>query len=312
VGFYHSEDWQGLLKIKHPSILFILICICTGANLALFKEGLATSQGEPVSASVLIVPTLISPQPKVTVIVTPQRCSQTKGRIEIGNFYTHLLTQVLQYRVYLPPCYDQDWPRRYPVLYLIHGQSYNDDQWDRLGADETADDLISSGEVPPFIIVMPQDRIWSQPDQDPFGQVMVDELIPWIDDHYRTLTDRQNRAIGGLSRGGGWALHLGLSRWDLFNAIGLHSAAIFESDSAQIPRWLDKISPESMPHIYIDIGERDRPQILSAIRSFEEYLTRLGIPHLWHLYTGYHNEAYWKSHLEDYLRWYASNWKSSK
>lgn len=73
------------------------------------------------------------------------------------------LRQPLDYRIYLPPCYNTQAHLRYAVLYLIHGQSYTDDQWDRLGADEVAEQLILTGEIGPFLIVMPRDRLWEQP-----------------------------------------------------------------------------------------------------------------------------------------------------
>jgi enterochelin esterase-like enzyme len=222
---------------------------------------------------------------------------------------TPFLRQPLEYRVYLPPCYDRQPAHRYPVLYLIHGQSYTDDQWERLGAGKTADDLISNGDIPPLIIVMPRDRIWEQPTVDKFGEAVVQALIPYIDQAYRTSPTREYRAVGGLSRGAGWAIHLGLSHWELFGAIGAHSLPVFWSDTAHIPAWLDSIPFESLPRIYIDIGDKDRPPILGSAIWFEQLLTRKGIPHEWHLFSGYHEEAYWRAHIEQYLRWYSLGWQ---
>lgn len=240
--------------------------------------------------------------------ITIQSCLEEGGRIEQGNLRSTLLRLPMEYRVYLPPCYDSEPDRRYPVLYLIHGQNYNEDQWDRLGVDESADMLIQSNEIPPLIIVMPRDRNWNQPSQDPFGKVLADELIPIIDQQFRTLDQRQFRAIGGLSRGAGWSVHLGLSRWDLFGALGGHSLPVFWEDTAKIRSWLDNIPVEQRPRIYLDIGERDRPQILKSAVWFEELLTHEGIPHEWYLLPGYHEEAYWQKNLPRYLRWYTRTW----
>ncbi len=140
--------------------------------------------------------------------------------------------------MYLPACYDQETDRLYPVLYMVHGQNYNHDQWDRLGIDETADVLIASGEISPVIIVLPRDRSWAQPTEDAFGAVLAEQLIPYIDKHYRTVPKRSNRAVGGLSRGAGWAIHLGLSYWELFGAIGAHSLPVFWTDTNYIRGWL--------------------------------------------------------------------------
>jgi enterochelin esterase-like enzyme len=236
-------------------------------------------------------------------------CLARGGHLETSQVSSNLLKLPMEYRVYLPPCYDQQSERRYPVLYLIHGQNYNDDQWDRLGVDETLDGLVATGEIPPFIVVMPRDRSWAQPEVDMFGRVVMETLLPWIDKSYRTLPERRYRAIGGLSRGAGWAIHLGLSEWESFGAIGAHSLPVFWTDLPHLKEWLDTIPRAELPRIYLDLGDNDRPQISKSAVWFEELLTGRDIPHEWHLYPGYHEEAYWQAHLEEYLRWYAAGWE---
>lgn len=264
----------------------------------------ATPTPEPSPSA---APTITSaPQPTPTP--TALRCWTQGGRIEQRELRSELLNLPLEFRVYLPPCYDQQPERTYPALYLIHGQSFNDDQWDRLGADEAADALIAAGEAEPFLIVMPRDRVWSQPTEDRFGEALVQDLIPWIDAQYRTKAEREYRAVGGLSRGAGWAVHLGFSHWEYFGAIGAHSLPVFWTDLPHLRDWMDSIPPGSMPRIYMDLGDKDRPQISKSAIWFEELLTERDIPHEWHLYPGYHEEAYWSAHLEEYLRWYARDW----
>lgn len=171
------------------------------------------------------------------------------------------------------------------------------------------DALVASGELPPFLIVLPRDRSWAQPTEDPFGQVLVEKLVPTVDQQYRTQPERSQRAVGGLSRGAGWAIHLGLSHWEMFGAIGGHSPPVFWADTSHIRAWLGAIPTGSLPRIYLDIGEKDRPAILESARWFETLLTEEDIPHVWHLYTGYHEEAYWARHVDEYLRWYAAGWQ---
>lgn len=251
----------------------------------------------------------VTPTPSDTPVpatATPPACLTQAGKTDQGNLRSKLLRLPMEYRVHLPPCYDVLADRRYPVLYLIHGQNFNDDQWDRLGADEAADRLAAAGDIPPFILVMPRDRSWDQPEVDMFGRVLVEELIPIIDQDYRTLTDRNHRAIGGLSRGAGWAIHLGLSRWDLFGAIGAHSLPVFWSDTGKVRGWLKAIPTEQLPRIYMDTGEKD--YLIRSTTWFEKVLTDLDIPHEWHLFSGYHEEAYWQSHVEQYIRWYSAGW----
>ena len=239
---------------------------------------------------------------------TASTCLAQGGKVEVSQLEVKDLPDLLDYRLYLPPCYAENAHQRYPVLYLVHGQSFNDDQWDRLGVDETVDRLLANGEISPFIIVMPRDTRWGSAEQDPFDEAVLQGLIPFIDRQYRTLDERQYRAIGGLSRGAGWAANLGLQYPELFGAVGMHSLALFWSDVPNVKLWLDEISPEKMPRFYIDAGLNDRPDILNSSRWFESQLNQRDIPHEWHLFAGYHDEAYWSSHVEQYLRWYAAEW----
>jgi enterochelin esterase-like enzyme len=213
-----------------------------------------------------------------------------------------------EFRVYLPPCYDEKTSERYPVLYLLHGQTYTDDQWPRLGAARILDELIHTGESPPFIIVFPDDRYWNLPPGAGFGQRLVEELIPYIDSTYRTLPSRNQRAIGGLSRGAGWALRLGLTRWDLFSSIGLHSLAVLQRDASEITDWLHEIPPSSRPRLFMDIGDND-PELTMATRVESDF-NEFGLAHEWHLYSGAHTEEYWRAHVEEYIRWYAEGWNN--
>jgi len=213
---------------------------------------------------------------------------------------------LLQFHIYLPPCYDRDTSRRYPVLYLIHGQSYSDDQWVHLGVAQAADKLITGG-APAFIIVMPFDVYqYRQPATDPFDEAVIEELIPYIDSTYRTHANRASRAVGGLSRGAGWALHFALTHPELFGAFGGHSLAILDEDGPRLSRWLDALPPGEMPRIFMDIGKDDG--LLPSVAEFEAMLTTHEIPHDWYINPGVHNEEYWSRHVEEYLKWYASGW----
>jgi enterochelin esterase-like enzyme len=258
-----------------------------------------------------------TPEPTVTLTASPNPtnlpapfiCRESRGAILEDSLPSQHVPLPLEYRLYLPPCYDQQLDRRYPVLYLIHGKGFNHDQWDRLGIDESADILISKGEIQPFLIVMPRDRSWVRPERDGFGQALIEDLLPLIDQTYRTLPEREYRALGGLSRGASWTIHLGLSYWELFGTLGAHSLPVFWTDRARIPNWLEEIPPDEMPRIYLDIGEKDFSETLRWAAWFEELLTGQGVPHEWHLNPGYHDEAYWEAHIEDYIRWYGGGWE---
>ncbi len=195
----------------------------------------------------------------------------------------------------------------YPVLYLLHGQTYTQDQWVRLGVPTITDQLIHSGELPPFIIVFPDDRFWNLEAGAGFGDRFILDVIPYVDIHYQTFADRDHRSLGGLSRGGGWAIQLGLENPELFGALGLHSPGIFKGNAPYIEKIIQNIPEESRPRLWLDVGDADSE--LLSINVFEEILTRNDYIHRFHLYAGAHTEEYWSKHVEEYLRWYAQAWQ---
>jgi enterochelin esterase-like enzyme len=250
--------------------------------------------------SVPPLPTL----PSITLTPTPLTCLSQPGELQNGEVPTE--GRPTAFIIYLPPCYDQLPEQHYPVLYLLHGQTYTADQWVRLGAPAAADRLIHSGQSVPFIIVFPEDRYWNIQQGMYFGQYLLNDVIPYIDSNFRTLPDRAHRAIGGLSRGGGWAFEVGVSRPDLFGSLGLHSPAILATDRASATRWIRELSPELWPRLYIDMGDNDRESEFNI--RLEAVLTEYEIPHEWHLNTGAHDEAYWSEHVNEYIQWYAAGW----
>lgn len=240
---------------------------------------------------------------------TPLTCLSQPGRVDKGVLSSTKPAQ--EYFIYLPPCYDEKTDTRYPVLYLLHGQTYKADQWIRIGAVTAMDHLVLSGEITPFIVVFPDDRYWySQDSGDTFGERLVDNLIPYIDKTYRTVPDREHCAIGGLSRGAGWALRLGLTRWELFGHIGLHSLAVLERDADLIEDWLDVIPATKYPTIYMDIGKSDAE--LGRAKLTQETFTKFQLPNELHISPGFHTEEYWSAHVEEYMRWYGEGWNNYK
>ena len=226
---------------------------------------------------------------------TPEKCSETRGQVQSHAYNSVLLPN---YHIYLPPCYDFDEEAHYPVLYLLHGANFEDDQWVRLGIEE---------ESPEYIIVMPYEKYSLRPTYETeFGEIFINDFLPYIDRNYRTQRDKKYRAIGGLSRGGGWAIRYGLTRWDIFGAFGAHSPAIFYQDYARLNDWLCEIPADSLPRIYIDTGDKDQNFLIIA--DFGNLLAENKIAHTWRLYLGFHNERYWRAHVAEYLRWYGEGW----
>lgn len=252
-------------------------------------------------------PTLTTQDARPTLTPAAPVCAETRGRVERGQIETDLLYKPLEFSLYLPPCYSETPAQPYPVLYLLHGQTYTDEQWIRLGAADAADRLITSGEAPPFLIVFPYETYSAKdPIETQYGRALVEVLLPWVDAHYPTCTQRACRAIGGLSRGAAWAVRLGFEHWDAFNSIGAHSLAIFYYDSNRLYLWLKPMQPEEYPRVYLDAGHVDPER--RSVEAFEQKLSDTGVPHEWHVFKGAHDEVYWQAHVEEYLRWYASGW----
>jgi enterochelin esterase-like enzyme len=278
--------------------LITVVSACSPQNLPIPT---ITTAPPTASPTFTLVPTFA-----VSPTSTPLACLTQPGRIEEGSLDSFKPAQ--EFRVYLPPCYNEMPDERYPVLYLLHGQTYTDDQWIRLGAARVLDDLIHAGEARPFIIVLPDDRYWNLQAGAGFGKRFIENIIPYIDTNYRTLADRDHRAIGGLSRGAGWSLRLGLANWQLFGTIGLHSLAVMQQDLSRIDDWLADIPSASRPSIFMDVGDND--QELAMAREVETVFNDAGLTHEWHLYSGTHTETYWSAHVEEYIRWYAEQWNA--
>jgi enterochelin esterase-like enzyme len=247
-----------------------------------------------------------SPIP-ATFTPTPLTCLAEAGLVKQDVAPTTNPPQ--QFLIYLPPCYENSADARFPVLYLLNGLTYNQDQWVRLGAPVTADQLIHSNEALPFIMVFPDDRYWNSAAGPGFGDRFINDLIPYVDRNYRTLADREHRSLGGLSYGGGWTIHLGFKYPELFGALGLHSPAVFKDDAPYVERIVQSISQETRPKLWLDIGDSDK-ELTNAL-LLEDILTRSDYLHKFHLFAGDHTENYWNAHIEKYLRWYTQVWQEN-
>ena len=152
--------------------------------------------------------------------------------------------------VYTPPGYDQNLEKRYPVLYLQHGWGENEYGWGVQGhANLIMDNLIADGKAKPFIIVMTygmtnDTRMGGLRNFDikHFETVLVDELIPYIDANFRTLSDQPNRAMAGLSMGGMETKMITLKHLDKFSHIGLFSGGSISLDDVNdTPGFKEKV-----------------------------------------------------------------------
>lgn len=228
-------------------------------------------------------------------------CLEQQGTFTPGEYIDADLPRSIPYRVYLPPCFREPPAGPYPVLLMLHGLLATDQQWQDLGIGEVADRLIAQGDAPPFLILLPWERKGLE-----FESALADHLLPDVQETYSGAKDRGHVAVGGLSRGAGWALRLGLKHPSLFGAIGLHSPAVLTPDLYYLPEWVKAIPEADRPRLWIDVGDHD--SLRSSVFELTAALDGLGFPYTWTFDPGDHTPEYWSGHLEAYLRWYTESW----
>lgn len=154
------------------------------------------------------------------------------GTIEGAEFKSAVLGRSWAFNIYLPTGYDPNGPLRYPVLYLLHGNGADRNEWVQKGRiRRTADALIESGEIPPAIIVMPDaGTTWYVDLKEQVESAFFLELIPVIEKNYRALGTRDARVIGGLSMGAYGALRYVLKYPEKFQAAALLSPAVYNPE----------------------------------------------------------------------------------
>jgi len=163
--------------------------------------------------------------------------------------------------VYTPPEYDRDPAKRYPVLYLQHGWGEDETAWSNQGhANLIMDNLLAEGKCKPFLIVMTYGMTndikfggLRNFDIKPFQTVLVDELIPYVDSNFRTLSDQSHRAMAGLSMGGMETKMITTANLDKFSHIGLLSGGTFSMDD------VDKTPgfKENVKLVFVSFGSRE-------------------------------------------------------
>jgi enterochelin esterase-like enzyme len=254
-----------------------------------------------------------TPTPTNTPTPTPV-CTETTGQVREATYYSQTTGEEESYQVYLPTCYDfpTHAERRYPVLYLLHGWPYDQAEWDGLGADEAADVGIQAGTLPPFIIIMPIARevpyIRTSGGDNSFEGQVVNDLIPHVDGTYRTLAEREGRAIGGISRGGVWALEIGFMHAGLFSTVGAHSPALSVNLAPQPynPFYLLAGPSVGMLRIYLSTGDADWTK--ETTEELHQALDGQGIAHRFAVHPGSHTKALWEANMVEYMRFYTDEW----
>ena len=210
------------------------------------------------------------------------------GRMEYVNYYSKSLGATNHAVVYLPPSYAANHDQRYPVFYLISGTTDTEEVYYKVGrVNYIMDDLLAEGAAREMIIVLPYGNPFkllpTPPDAagvpqtqfggDIFSRDLNEDLMPYIENNYRTINDRDHRAIGGFSRGGNQALFNGLSHLDKFSFLCSYSSFT----STDIPRVYDNAGEtNSLIHLFwLGVGTDDF--LYGNARDYMEFLDKKGI-----------------------------------
>jgi enterochelin esterase-like enzyme len=249
--------------------------------------------------------------------------SASSAEIQEFEFYSPILGRQMPIKVFVPPGYASS-NRRYAVVYMLHGLDpaiTKNWEWQEFGIFWQAENRIISGELPPFIIALPQGEqsYWIDHFEGPaWSKYVAQDVVAAVDKAYRTLANAPSRAIGGLSMGADGALQIALNNPGVFGVVGMHSPALrpyeyaapFYGDldrfEAYYPPTLVRQKTAAARQLIIELDVGDEDVWLASTQAFHQELESLAIAHVWNRWPGGHDGFYWGDHLPDYLRFYVA------
>jgi len=225
------------------------------------------------------------------------------GAIEVNWQSSKAIGDTRAFYIYTPPQYQQNSTRRFPVLYLLHGNNDTAAGWTDVGkANFILDNLIAERKAVPMIVVMPWGHAAPYNARQTnntalFERYLVEDLIPQVEKKYRVAKGRENRALVGLSMGGGQSLQIGFERLDLFSALGAFSAAVPNDFETQFKALLENSSETNgkLKLLWMGCGEQD--EIFNRTVRLDEILNAHKIHHTFIRLEGRHNYAVWRKCL---------------
>lgn len=241
------------------------------------------------------------------------------GEVSSRYYYSKVTNSWRRLFVYTPAGYDGNPAKKYPVVYIQHGGGEDERGWVVQGKTNIIlDNLIAEGKAKPMIVVMSNGNVtppgtpggYSNAAMASFKDEMINNIIPFVDKNYRTLTDAKNRALCGLSMGGGQSFYIGLGNLDYFGWVGTFSSGIFGGINnpsgktfdaeKEIPGLLsnpDKFN-NKLKLFYISVGEQD-PRVeftKNAIKKFQNS----GLKVEYNSFPGDHEWQVWRKSLHDF------------
>ena len=302
--------------------------------LAALLGGQAACQSRPGAQSPTAVDTVMAPSvtappetpsPMVSATATrelptltpgPTPCSAGTGQVEETGYASPLTGERLPLRVYLPPCYGEG-EARYPVVVLLHGYPFDETHWSQIGVEAVLEAGIGEGRWSPMLLVMPRapDALFVGTDGGPgsYEQEVVEGLLPYVEGEYRALPGAYYRALAGISRGGVWALEIGLRNPQVFSRIGALSPALHVNRArpAYDPYWLAENGDRFPQIIFLSAGQGERDfldatlELYRALQRVESQVTMLEVE-------GGHDGANWAQVLPDLLGKLSAGWSGAQ
>lgn len=228
------------------------------------------------------------------------------GKIDTITYASSTVGTSRRAIIYTPPGYSKK--KKYPVLYLLHGIGGDEKEWLNGGHPQVIlDNLYADKKAVPMIIVMPNGRamkddratgnIFDKEKVEAFATFekdLLNDLIPFIEKNYPVYTDREHRAIAGLSMGGGQSLNFGLGNLSTFAWIGgFSSAPNTKTPEALVPN--PEETKQQLKLLWISCGASDG--LLNFSKRTHDYLVKNNIPHIYYIEPGVHDFKVWKDGL---------------
>lgn len=228
------------------------------------------------------------------------------GKIDTITYESKTVGNTRRALIYTPPGYSKS--KKYPVLYLLHGIGGDEKEWFNGGSPQVIlDNLYAQGKIVPMIVVLPNGRAIKDdraignimaPDKvqgfATFEKDLLNDLIPFIDRKYHVYTDKDHRAIAGLSMGGGQSLNFGLGNLDVFSWVGGFSSAPNTKKPEELVPNPDA-AKSKLKLLWISCGSSDG--LITFSKRTHDYLAEKKVPHIYYIEPGVHNFKVWKNGL---------------
>ena len=238
------------------------------------------------------------------------------GALSSKYYFSKVTNSWRRLFVYTPAGYDINAKVKYPVIYIQHGGGEDERGWAVQGkTDIILDNLIAEGKAKPMIVVISNGNVsvsggYTSSAMAAFKEEITNNIVPFIDKNYRTLTDVKNRALCGLSMGGGQAFYAGLGSLDCFASVGVFSSGIFGGIANPTGKVFDadKESPglltkaqqfnQQLKLFYISVGEQD-PRFEFTQKEVKKFQNN-GLKVQFASFPGDHEWQVWRKSLHDF------------